>query len=142
MDWIRVQLKMVADDDCACSASQPDQLAKGDSTSVWSPMSTPTLIRTNELVADKKGSESVVLEELKVDSPMKVCHQASTSSVKVPCQGPRRATYQIESISFQRVTPDSRNKNEVGQTKSWDFETHQAKCKFLLHHNVRQSFFF
>ncbi|XP_055700968.1 potassium voltage-gated channel subfamily H member 6 isoform X3 [Phlebotomus papatasi] len=120
------------------NASQPDQLAKGDSTSVWSPMSTPTLIRTNELVADKKGSESVVLEELKVDSPMKVCHQASTSSVKVPCQGPRRATYQIESISFQRVTPDSRNKNEVGQTKSWDFETHQAKC--TTGHSSRQYF--
>ncbi|XP_059615567.1 potassium voltage-gated channel subfamily H member 6 [Phlebotomus argentipes] len=77
------------------NASQPEQLAKAESTSVWSPMSTPTLIRTNE-VADKRVGESVVLEELKVDSPMK------------------------------RVTPDSRNKSDVGQTKSWDFE-HQAK---------------
>ncbi|XP_055686281.1 potassium voltage-gated channel subfamily H member 6 isoform X3 [Lutzomyia longipalpis] len=110
------------------NASQPSQMTKGDGTSVWSPMSTPTLIRTNELVGDKKGSESVVLEELKVDSPMKVCHQAGTSSgVKMPCHGPQRAIYQIESISFQRVAPDSRIRTDAGQTKSWDFEAQHDK---------------
>uniref|UniRef100_A0A1B0CAV0 PAS domain-containing protein n=1 Tax=Lutzomyia longipalpis TaxID=7200 RepID=A0A1B0CAV0_LUTLO len=121
------------------NASQPSQMTKGDGTSVWSPMSTPTLIRTNELVGDKKGSESVVLEELKVDSPMKVCHQAGTSSgVKMPCHGPQRAIYQIESISFQRVAPDSRIRTDAGQTKSWDFEAQHDKC--TTGHSSRQYF--
>ncbi|GAB0089902.1 hypothetical protein DMENIID0001_045280 [Sergentomyia squamirostris] len=110
--------------------SQPEQSTKGDGTSVWSPMSTPTLIRTNELAAGDKRGETVVLEELRVDSPSKVCHhQAGPIIVALPCQWPQTAIYQIESISFQKVTTvvDSRNKSGVGQTKSWDFETHQAK---------------